>query len=361
MKLSRHVLLCALVLVLLTSAAVADDLGDRIDAAAREQMKSQKLVGLAVGVIENREIVHLQGYGYADLDKQVPVDPRKTMFRWASISKPLTAVAATQLWEVKKLDLDADVRGLVPEFPDKGKTITMRQLLGHFGGIVHYKNGKVIRTRREYDAEHPHADVILALDVFKESPLVSEPGKEMNYTTHGYILASAVVQRAGGEPYHQQVNRRIAEPLGMKTLQPDYPWVDIPDRAVGYRKPKKASKEKTVHWKLGGGGFISTVEDLALFAEGLLDGKLVSDRGYELMWTESSEPGGERTGYGLGFGVGGEGKSRQVAHTGSQNKTRTVMVIFPETGRGVVAMTNSEYAKIQDLARALLGAMGPIE
>ena len=360
MRISATILLLTASLLFLTAVS-ADEFTDRIDAAARAQMKAQKLVGLAIGVIENREIVHLQGYGYADLEAKTPVDPRKTMFRWASISKPLTAVAATQLWEVKKLDLDADVRELVPEFPDKGATITTRQLLGHFGGIVHYKNGKVIKTKRKYDVEHPHADVILALDLFKESPLVSEPGKEINYTTHGYILASAVVQRAGGEPYHRQVRTRIAEPLGMKTLQPDYPWVDIPHRAVGYRKPKKASKERAVHWKLGGGGFISTVEDLARFAEGLLDGKLVSDRGYELMWTETSEPGGERTGYGLGFGVGGEGKSRQVAHTGSQNKTRTVMVIFPETGRGVVAMTNSEYAKIQEVARALLEAIGPME
>ena len=96
------------------------------------------------------------------------------------------------------------------------------QLLSHLGGIVHYSNGRVIRTEREYDTPHPYEDVILALDTFKESPLVSRPGVRHSYSSHGFILASAVVQRAGKQKFADQVNERIAKPAGMTTLQPDY-------------------------------------------------------------------------------------------------------------------------------------------
>jgi serine beta-lactamase-like protein LACTB len=341
-------------LVLLVSSQVlATDLGNRADAAAQAQMEAQKLVGLGVGLVIDGEVAHLAGYGFADREAGIKVDPRKTMFRWASISKPLTAVAAVQLWEAGKLDLDQPVRDLVPEFPDKGQPITIRQLLGHLGGIVHYSNGKLIKSKVKYEQENPYSDVIVALDMFKESPLVNTPGEEFAYSTHGFILASAVIQRAGNMAFHQQVHDGIAEPLGMKTLRPDYQWEDIPDRAVGYRKPKKESTDTDVSWKLAGGGFISTVEDLLLFASGLLEGKLVSPGGYELMWTPQTKADGTATTYGLGFGIGGEGLDYQIVHTGSQEKTRTLMVVFPKQNSAMVIMTNSEYADIGELAEAL--------
>jgi serine beta-lactamase-like protein LACTB len=139
-------------------------------------MESQQLVGLAMGVIVDGKVVHVRGFGFADREAKRPVDER-TMFRWASISKPLTAMRAMQLVEQGKLDLDAEVREYVPEFPKKPHFITTRQLLGHLGGIVHYRNGVVIRSQVEYESPHPFADVVVALDTFKESPLIAEPGR----------------------------------------------------------------------------------------------------------------------------------------------------------------------------------------
>ena len=146
-----------------------------VDKAVVEEMQRQALVGAAIGVIAGGEIVYLKGYGLADRASSVPVT-RKTLFRWASISKSVTSVAAMQLYEKGLLDLGKDVRTYVPEFPDKKTVITTRDLLCHQGGIVHYTNGKLIRTRREYKNENPFESVILALDTFKESPLVNQPG-----------------------------------------------------------------------------------------------------------------------------------------------------------------------------------------
>ena len=326
----------------------------RIDAAVGEQ----ELVGLAVGVVLEGRVAYLELRGWEDREAGVPVTDQ-TRFRWASISKPVTAVTALQLVRSGALDLDGDVRELVPELPDRGHPITARQLLGHLGGIVHYSNGPVVRTPRTYPVEHPFEDVVLALDTFKDSPLVAEPGTRYAYSTHGYILLSAAVQRAGGAPFWSQVRERVVEPLGLATLRPDYQWEEIPHRAVGYRRSKERivrSSNTDVSWKLGGGGFLSTVGDLAGFAAGLLGGDLLGEEEKRLAWTPL-EASGESSGYGLGFRSGTAGGVRIVEHSGSQEKTRTWMRLVPEHDLAVVVMTNSEWAKLRPLVGELIAAL----
>jgi len=349
-------------------ALVDDSLRSAIDGAVLAEMERQELVGVAVGVIRGGEIVYTAGYGFADRENEVPVDAAGTLFRWASISKPLTAIAAVQLARAGELDLDADVREYVPEFPEKeyegdAVTITTRQLLAHLGGVVHYRNGPVLRTERAYEVENPFESVILALDTFKESPLVCAPGEKHSYTTHGYILASAVVERSGEQKFAEQVRERIVEPLGMTTLRPDYQWEEIPGRAVGYRRSVVGvirSTDTDVSWKLGGGGFISNVEDLARLAAGLIGDDLLDVEMKEMMWTGAVTSGGETTSYGLGFSVDEENGRLKVAHSGAQEKTRTRLVIYPDDGHGVVVMTNSEHGNPGAITTAVYRAINGV-
>lgn len=340
-------------------ATVSAAQAQAIDAAVADGMRRDGAVGMAVGVIDGDRIVYLEGYGYADREAKTPVTTR-TMFRWASVSKPLAAIAALQLAEQGRLDLDADVRGYVPEFPDKGVPVTTRELLCHQGGIVHYDNGPVVRSERTYADAHPFADVVTALDAFKDSPLVNRPGEKYSYSTHGYMLVAAVVQRAGGEPFERQVRERIARPLHLATLQPDYQWVGIPRRAVGYVKDGEAivrSTDTDVSWKLGGGGYISDIADFAGFAKGLIDGRLVSAATQDAMWTPQKTAGGGATGYGLGFMIADDGGRLRVAHSGSQEKTRTWLAIWPHEQRGIVVMTNSEWVDPKKYAEPVLAAL----
>tara|TARA_Y100001934_G_C12382457_1_gene793292 strand:- start:4272 stop:5342 length:1071 start_codon:yes stop_codon:yes gene_type:complete len=342
-----------------TQPKLSSDQVLRVDAAVESERERQGAVGVAVGIISNGEIVYLRGYGFADREEQIPVS-LDTMFRWASISKPVTAIAAMQLAEQGKLNLDDDVRKHVPEFPDKGERITVRDLLCHQGGIVHYSNGRVIRTEREYDVENPFEDVINALDTFKESPLVAKPGTEYSYTTHGYILLSAVIQRAGGEPFVDQVRKRIVWPSGAIKLQPDYQWKEIANRAVGYRKNDGEIVRDTdtdVSWKLGGGGFISTIEDLAKFAAALIEGRLLHEDSEKVMWQAQSTAEGKMTKYGLGFSVSEENGELKVSHNGSQEKARCRMVIYPESEHGVVVMSNSRFVDPGRFSTAVYSAL----
>ena len=320
---------------------------EKIDALVHEEMEKQDAVGLAIGVINNGEIVYLQQYGYSDLKKKQKVS-LGTKFRWASIGKPLAAVAAMQLAEEGKLDLDVDIRKYVPEFPDKGVKITTRQLLSHLGGIVHYSNGPVVKTKRSYDSKHPYQDVILALDTFKESPLVCKPGEKFSYTSHGYILLSAVIQRAGDEKFADQVKNRICRPLKLRTLQPDYQWKRITNRAKGYKKKTGEVIESTdtdVSWKLGAGGWISSINDLAQFAKALLGEDFVSEEVKKQMWRRQNTSDGSLVGYGLGFRLSGSYSEDNlvVEHDGLQEKARSLMRLKLKENDGVVIMSNSEY------------------
>ena len=354
-------------------STAASPLAERVDKAMRDEMAGQELIGLAVGIIQDGQIAYLKGYGLANREQRLPVT-HQTMFRWASISKSLTAVAAMQLWERGDLDLKREARWYVPEFPDKGTAIRVRHLLCHQGGIVHYTNGKVIRTKRDYPVAHPFENVIYALDTFKESPLVNKPGEKYSYSTRGYMLVSAVVERAGKQKFAHQVRDRIAKPLKLATLQPDYQWEEIPHRAVGYRQhggQVEVSTNTDVSWKLGGGGFISNIDDLAKFAAGLLNHRLVKPATRQKMWARQMTSSGEQTKYALGFSFNhyrdGELHTWKangtgieiVGHSGSQEKAKTWMALSPQEKLGVVVMSNSEYARPRRLAGRLLEVVMP--
>jgi len=334
---------------------------NKVNDVVTKAMREQDLVGMSVAVIEAGRVTHVAGYGFENRELRIPADG-DTMYRWASISKPVTAVAALQLAAAGKLRLADTVRKYVPEFPAKQQPITVRQLLCHQGGIVHYRNGRVIRTQRNYDVEHPFADMILALDTFKDSPLVAKPGSKFSYSTHGYILLGAVVKRAGGAPFAKQVEQRIKKPLGLTSMQPDYQWIDIPRRAIGYRRgPGRVIMRTTntdVSWKLPGGGYISNVKDLIGFAGGLLSGRLLPVGMLAKMWTPQTTSDGKPTRYGLGFSVSGHGSHLRVWHSGSQEKTRTRLVMLPGRQTAVALMCNTEHAKLGPVADRILKAIG---
>ena len=333
-----------------------------LDAVIQKQIRQQGLVGVCVGVIQDGEIVYSKGFGFQDREKSVK-SGRKTMFRWASISKPVTAIAALQLVEKGQLSLDDDVRKYVPEFPDHGHVVRVRDLMCHQSGIVHYRNGRVVKTLRKYESDHPYENVILALDTFRESPLIHPPGSKVSYSTHAYILLSAVVERAGNKKFFEQVNERICQPLGLESLQPDYQWVEIPNRAIGYSKARLtgktvASTDTDVSWKLGGGGFISNIDDMALFAAGLMGDKLINAETKKWMWSPQTLADGTTTNIGLGLFIrGADDQTMILSHNGSQEKTRTRLVISPSTGLGIVVMSNSEYADCGKITTALFQAL----
>jgi CubicO group peptidase (beta-lactamase class C family) len=223
-------------------------------------------------------------------------------------------------------------------------------------------NGKIVRNERKYERPNPFEDVILAIDEFKDSPLIARPGEKFSYSTHAYILLSAIVERAGKQNFAEQVRQRIVGPLQLTTLQPDYQWIDIPHSAAGYLKRQKEivrSTDTDVSWKLGGGGFISNIDDLALFCAAVTRRDLLRPATWDVATTVQVNAAGVPTGYGLGFRIDGQGADKSVGHSGAQEKTRTSLIAFPAHGFGAVAMTNSEYGQPGVVVEALIKELAP--
>ncbi|MBX3397413.1 MAG: beta-lactamase family protein [Gemmataceae bacterium] len=335
------------------------NLATAVDTAVRAEMEKQQVVGAAVGIIREGQIVYRKGYGLADRETKAPVTV-DSVFNWASNSKPLAAVLAMQLVEAKKLDLDADVRTYVPEFPDKGAKITTRHLLCHQSGIPHYSNGTIVPTVRAYTEKNPFLDPIHSLDKFNRSALIFKPGEKVDYSSYAYILLSAVIQRAGKEPYHDQLMNRIAKPLGLPSLERDGTTNGQKHWTKGYLKSAKGevvpAPEEAHDWKHGAGGYKSNVADFARWAKGLLDGQLVSKATEATMWERQKTADGKLTTWGLGFTVDEQGGLR-VGHNGSQPEATSRMVLYPKAKQAVVVLTNCRHASPTAISTAIFSAL----
>lgn len=338
-----------------------------VDEAVMVEMQRQQLVGVAIGVIQHGRVVLTKGYGYADFENQVPVTTQ-TVFNWASNSKPLAAVAAMQLVEKNKLDLDADIRKYVPEFPYKGMPITARQLLCHQSGLPHWKNGRVVPTQ---DGQPPtdSLDPIVNLGRFSESPLLFPPGGRMSYSSYGYILLSAAIQRAGQEPFPTQIQKRIATPLGMKSLQLDVMHTNQANWAVGYTRSVRVRKgpanlgevvraPETAHaWKMGAGAFKSNIEDFARFAAALVNRRLVSKPIETEMWTPQRTTAGEVTRFGLGFVLAETAGGLTVGHDGEQTEGVSSLVLYLKPKDGIVVLCNCGNGNPTAISKAVEAAL----
>jgi CubicO group peptidase (beta-lactamase class C family) len=313
------------------------------------------LVGVSLACVVDGKLVDVRSRGWEDFHGDVPASD-ETRYRWASISKPLTSVACARLVARGEFDLEADVRQLVPEFPDKGATIRARDILCHQSGITHYQGAR--RTWREYEGAHPFEELACGLDLFAESPLRFTPGAEFAYSTHAWTLLGVALERASKKRYHELVRELVLEPAGMKTTEPDFRSHAIAHRSKGYEKDAAGrlleTFEDDIAWKLPGGGWTSTVGDLARFGGALLGSTLLDDAQKTQLWSEQRAADGKATGMGLGFALGTLDKDRLISHSGGQRKASTFLALLPERGLAVAAMCNTEGAPMGELAQAVL-------
>ena len=348
---------------LLTSAASAraqsleEKYGPRLAAfedLARKQMEATHTTGLAIALRIGDEI-WARAFGYADVENAVPMKPDAS-FRLASVTKPMTAVAIVQLADAGKIDLDAEIQTYVPYFPRKSHPVTVRQLLGHLGGIPHYKNFEKELHIKE------HKTTREAIDIFKDYDLVAEPGTKYRYSSYGFNLLGAAVEGASGQSYGDYMREHVWSPVGMKDTRMDDPAAIIPNRVRGYDWEDgtlRNSEFVDVSSRFAGGGTRSTVLDLLKFARGFTDGRLVSPARVREMTTPMRLADGTLTDYGMGWGVDPQNGRYMFSHSGSQNETRTFVAVIPGRDAAIALATNFEagrpYWYVQALVAQVFG------
>ncbi|MFT7485328.1 MAG: CubicO group peptidase (beta-lactamase class C family) [Candidatus Paceibacteria bacterium] len=332
---------------------------DPIASVINRAMDAGNIAGLALAVVIDGELLDARSWGWRDVMGRLPVSD-STLFRWGSISKSVTGVVSVKMANADRLDLDQDVRKLVPEFPLKEHVVTPRLLLGHLGGIVHYQHMPSV-TRIDYGTEFPFRDPVRAIDMFREAALIHEPGTKYSYSTHGFALVGAVIERASKKGYLGEVTRLVSGPLGMTSFEPDDPAAPREERTTGYRLTQDGrlfdAGDSDVSWKLAGGGFQSTAADLGRFAAGICDGYFLSDQDRELLFTKQTMKGANKTPYGLGFNIMDIDGQLAVVHGGAQRRTRTFLVCAPDAGIAVVLMCNTEGSNLSDPGREILGVL----
>lgn len=337
------------VLAVQSSAPLGAATVRKIEQLIRDEMALQQIPGLSVAVVKDDELRWEKGCGVSDLENQVPART-ETMYRLASISKPITAVAALQQVEQGKLDLDQPVQKYVPSFPQKQWPVTCRLLLGHLGGVRHYKGYEVAST-------HRYQSLTDALAIFKDDPLLHEPGTKYHYTTYGYNLLGSAVEGASATSFPDYLQARIFKPAGMERIRVDDAAAIIPHRAQGYRKLRDGTLRNSIladtSNKIPGGGLCGTSGDLARFAIALQKNVLLKPTSKAAMWTRQRLRDGTETSYGLGWNVTERAGRREVAHGGAQPRVTTYLYLLPDQRCAVALMANLEGAKLPELARRM--------
>jgi CubicO group peptidase (beta-lactamase class C family) len=302
------------------------------------KMRETQMPGLSVAIVKD-DFVWSRGFGYADIENQVPATAESS-YRMASVTKPMTAVGVMKLVEQGKIDLDAEVQKYVPYFPKKAYPVTVRQLLGHLGGISHYKDYMVEGRIREPKTTRE------AIAVFEGWDLIAEPGTRYSYSSYGFNLLGAVIEGASGRPYGDFMRDEVWKPLGMTATRMDDPRAVIPHRVRGYVLEEgklRNSEYVNISSRFGGGGTRSTVGDMLTFITTL--DRVLKRETIESMWTTQVTRGGQTTRYGLGFGLVPRNGRFVVAHGGAQEETRTELDYLPRQHFAVALASNFEDAE----------------
>jgi serine beta-lactamase-like protein LACTB len=339
-------------LLFLAACAQAQSSEKQADELARQYLEESNLSGFAISVSIGGELIWSQGFGYADLEQQVPISPAKTRFRVGSVAKPMTAMALGHLYESGQIDLDAPIQRYLPDYPEYDGVITARLLAGHLAGIRHYDSDNEVLNAM------PYATVPDGLSIFRDDPLVATPGTKYHYSSYGFNLLSAVIESAAGEDFLSYMAENVFRRVGMDQTIADTVFPIISNRSRYYEV--RDGELFNTPWvdnsyKWASGGFLSTSEDLVRFGNAHLSNDFLQAQTIEMLWTRQSTSAGEETNYGIGWQIGTRNDgTREVFHTGGSVGGTTVLLLYPDDGLVIAVISNTWRAGLRPLVDSLV-------
>jgi CubicO group peptidase (beta-lactamase class C family) len=312
-----------------------------------EATRHNGLPGAQIAVAIDGTVCWSENFGYADLGQGRVVQPN-TLFRMASVSKMYTAAAVARLVQAHQIDLDAPVVRYLPELPGHYAGITTRHLVSHQAGIRHYYGADRSEKTGHY------ADVGDALDLFTGAPLLFPPGTDCAYSSYGWVLLSAVVERVSGKPFLRYMREDVWAPLGLGNTFAEIPADRQKDLSTFYLKDHPQGKwyeapAEDLSFKWAGGGFSSNANDLARFGVGLLDRKFLSAETLSLVCTPQRTATGDTTGFGIGVTIYATAHNRRmVGHSGFMPTARSYLLLFPDDNLVIAFTANTALANFAD-------------
>ena len=347
----------ALLLVLCSCAPAK---ADAIDKYVESRMRSLHIPGLSLAVVRNGQIIKSHGYGFADLQLNVPATDT-TVYEIGSMTKQFTAAAVMMLVEDGRVSLDDSIRKYFPDAPAAWQRITIRHLLTHTSGIQNhvavpgylgaFKTNLLLETT-------PARDDLLKM--FFRLPLEFGAGETWAYDNTGYYLLGIIIERASGESFWQFVDERIFRALGMNATRNTDPKLLVPHRASGYEWVADHFENRPVLLPtiaFSAGSLQSNVEDLAKWDAALYGDRLLKRSSREQMWTPAKTKDGAVApfNYGMGWFIDSYHGHRLVQHAGGTPGFSSAIYRFIDDRLTVIILTNHADMVLDQLAIDIAG------
>ena len=336
MRLVRETLLVPVLVLLLAALPAPPAHADAIDDYIKAEMERRHIPGAALAVVRQGKLVRARGYGYANLEHNVPVTT-DTVFELASVTKQFTATAIMLLVEEGKVQLDDPVGWHLPRAPETWKPITVRHLLTHTSGLPGLTAGFKALWPGGLRLNYTTAQMF---DAAIKDELSFPAGERFQYSDVGYFLLGMIIEAASGQRYRDFLDERFFKPLGMtSTSVLDHTRI-LKHRAAGYtlRDNELINIRRVIQAELPSyGGVFSSVKDLVTWDIALVTGKVVKPATLTAMWTPVRLNNGGTYPYGFGWFVDERRGHRWISHAGI---TGTELSRFADDGLTVIVLTN---------------------
>jgi serine beta-lactamase-like protein LACTB len=313
----------------------------------KDFMDEHGMNGMQISVSKKNQPVWNANLGYADIMNRIPVTDA-TKFRINSISKSVTSLALVKLLSEHKIDLDAPVQKYFPEFPEKPAPITIRQLAGHMAGF------------RDYDESNPddyirtvhYENAVQAVKIFENDTLLFKPGSRFHYSTFGWNLIGAIIEKISGKDYLAYMAENIWKPLGLENTYGDNIRTTIPDKSKFYDGTGEENGLGDLSYKYAGGGLLSTGKDLLKIGNEILYGSYIDPKLKKILFETQHTSDGKETGYGLGWYTGRDRNGHRIwYHPGDSFSSSSCLLIYPDDEIVVSFLANAQSGVAFDIEK----------
>ena len=276
------------------------------------QLYKKNVFNANVLIAKGNDIIYKKSFGIANKEKEVALSD-SSIFQLASVSKVITSIGILMLYEQGKLNLDAQVSDILPEFPYKKMTI--EHLLCHRSGLPNYTYF-CCKYLKDDATDLSNRDVLELMAKYKPTPYLNQ-GKRFNYSNTNYIILALIIEKISGLSYDTYLHKKLFEPLGMRHTQ-TIKKLDLSNMNLtcGYSIKFKQIDNDRFDGVIGDKGIFTTTHDLILLSTALYQNKLLSAKTQALAYTPHSKEK-KMSNYGLGWRMKNiSNENKEVYHNG---------------------------------------------
>jgi CubicO group peptidase (beta-lactamase class C family) len=342
-------IVCLASLVSLCAAAQDSSTDSAVTEFVKAEMQRQHIPGLSLLVVRNENIVLAEGFGWSNVELQVPVKP-ESVFQSGSVGKQFTATAVMMLVEEGKIALDDPLTKYFPDAPSSWQQVTVRNLLSHTAGFGDYP--KDFNFRKDWTEDE-------LLKVIESIPLAYPPGRKWEYSNFGYGTLGILIHHVTGQFYGDFLQARIFKPLGMRSTRIISEADIISNRSAGYRLVNGELKNQEwvapmVNTTADGSLYFTTL-DLAKWDVALYTEKLLKRSSLDLMWTPVRLKDGQTNqgNYGFGWFIDVRAGHKCIHHDGSWQGFETAIDRYVDDQFTVIALANLAGSDPEKIAQGV--------